>query len=175
VASVEDSMNTQNANAISICSEFEIHLSLEEKAIIDQAKSILVDKFKNHNDFVFNSPDLVADYLKLKISPLDFEVFGVLLLDNQNRLLEDVILQKGSIDSASLYPREVVKVALQYKSSRVAFYHNHPSQNSTPSQADRRITSKLQDALNTVDITVIDHFVIGLEEYTSFVKQGWMN
>lgn len=167
-------MNKQNANAISICSEFEIHLSLEEKAIIDQAKSILVEKFKNKNDFVLTSPDLVADYIKLKISPLEFEVFGVMLLDTQHRLIDDVILFRGTVDSASIYEREVAKLALTHNASAVIFYHNHPSGISEPSQSDRTITRKLQDALNLLSIRTLDHFVVSTDEYTSFANRGWM-
>lgn len=103
----------------------------------------------------------------------DREVFALLLLDNQHRLIEFNELFYGTIDSASVYPREVVKLALERNAAAVIFAHNHPSGDATPSQADKRITSRLKDALALIDVRVLDHFVVG-ETCVSFAERGWI-
>lgn len=100
-------------------------------------------------------------------------MFAVLLLDNQNRLIEFKELFQGTVDAASVYPREVVKVVLEVNAAAVIFAHNHPSGDSTPSQADRRITGRLKDALALVDVRVLDYIVTG-DICTSFAERGWL-
>ncbi|HBB9961634.1 TPA: hypothetical protein JG851_004802 [Vibrio parahaemolyticus] len=95
----------------------------------------------------------------------------MLFVNNQHQLIEFEILFYGTIDATSVYPREVIKRALLWNASAVIFCHNHPSGNAEPSQADRRITRRLKDALVLVDVTVLDHFVVG-REVTSFAKRS---
>ncbi|MEZ8170224.1 JAB domain-containing protein, partial [Vibrio sp. FF266] len=102
------------------------------------------------------------------------EVFGVIFLDSQHRVLRTKEMFNGTIDTASVYPREVVKESLATNAIAVIFYHNHPSGDATPSQADRRITRRLTDALALVDIRVLDHFVVSFEDVVSFVERGWI-
>ncbi|MEZ8076857.1 DNA repair protein RadC, partial [Vibrio sp. FF112] len=99
------------------------------------------------------------------------EVFAVMFLDNQHHLISFEELFFGTIDSASVYPREVVKAALKTNAAAVIFAHNHPSGDATPSQADKRITQRLKDALALVDIRVLDHIVIG-DSAVSFAERG---
>jgi DNA repair protein RadC len=101
------------------------------------------------------------------------EVFAVLLLDNQHRLIEYQELFFGTIDAASVYPREVVKVAFNCNAAAVIFAHNHPSGIAEPSNADKHITQKLRDALALIDIRVLDHFVVG-ETCVSFAERGYL-
>lgn len=99
----------------------------------------------------------------------------MLLLDNQNRLIEFKEQLQGTVDAASVYPREVVKAVLDVNAAAVIFAHNHPSGDSPPppSQADRRITERLKDALALVDIRILDHIVTG-DTCTSFAERGWL-
>lgn len=111
--------------------------------------------------------------MRFKIGGSEREVFAVMLLDNQHRLIEFKELFQGTIDAASVYPREVVKTALKANAAAVIFAHNHPSGDPEPSQADRRITTRLQDALALIDVRVLDHIVVG-EQCTSFAERGWL-
>lgn len=118
-----------------------------------------------------DSPDKARDMLKLKLAPYEHEVFLCLFLDKQHKVIAYEELFRGTIDSASVYPREVVKTALQYNASALIFAHNHPSGIAEPSDADRAITEKLKQALSLVDIRVLDHFIVGETVY-SFAEHG---
>ena len=121
-----------------------------------------------------NTSIKVGTYLQCEIGHYEREVFCVLLLDNQHRLLEFVELFQGTIDSASVYPREVVKLALAKNAAAVILAHNHPSGVAEPSASDRLITKALVDALALVDIRILDHFVVGASEWVSFADRGFM-
>jgi DNA repair protein RadC len=101
-------------------------------------------------------------------------VFGVLFLDSQHRLIEYKEMFNGTIDGAAVYPREVVKEALRLNAAAVVFGHNHPSGIPEPSQADRKITDRLIEALKLVDIRVLDHLVIGNQSTISFASRGYL-
>lgn len=120
------------------------------------------------------SPEQFKLYLATRVEAKEHECFGIVVLDNQHRVITDKILFTGTINAASVYPREVVKLMLEHNGSACAFYHNHPSGVAEPSQADRRITSRLVDALALVDCRVLDHFVIGSRESVSFAERGWI-
>ncbi|MDC9719977.1 MAG: DNA repair protein RadC [Gammaproteobacteria bacterium] len=114
----------------------------------------------------------VGTYLQCEIGNYQREVFCLLLLDNQHRLLEMVELFQGTIDSANVYPREVVKLALAENAAAVILAHNHPSGVAEPSASDLLITQALVDALALVDIRILDHFVVGRHEWVSFADRG---
>ena len=116
----------------------------------------------------------VGTYLQCHIGHYQREVFCVLLLDNQHRLLELVELFQGTIDSASVHPREVVKLALAKNAAAVILAHNHPSGVAEPSASDRLITQALVDALALVDVRILDHVVVGRHEWVSFADRGLM-
>lgn len=120
------------------------------------------------------SPDLVRRYLSAQLRHRTHEVFAVLFLDNQNRLRAFDELFQGTIDGASVYPREVVKRALAHNAAAVILAHNHPSGVAEPSQSDRRITQRLQQALDLVGVRVLDHMVVGDGEVVSFAERGWI-
>ncbi|WP_371876216.1 DNA repair protein RadC [Vibrio sp. HB161653] len=120
------------------------------------------------------SPQHTRCYLSAKLRDRTREVFFVLFLDNQHRVIGEEILFEGTIDSASVYPREVVKQALAHNAAALILAHNHPSGVAEPSQADRRITDRLVDALGLVDIRILDHFVVGDGELVSFAERGWI-
>ena len=103
---------------------------------------------------------------------LPHEVFACLFLDNQHVLIGYEELFRGTIDGANVYPREIVKRSLAVNAAAVIFAHNHPSGVAEPSQADQRLTQRLRAALGTVDIRVLDHFVIGDGDTLSFAERG---
>lgn len=121
---------------------------------------------------LLTSPDLVRNYLSAQLRHQPREVFAVLFLDNQNRLITYEELFFGTIDGASVYPREVVRRALAHNCAAVILSHNHPSGVAEPSQADCRITQRLQAALDLIDVRVIDHMVVGDGEVVSFAERG---
>lgn len=121
---------------------------------------------------VLTSPDATRDYLKLRLRGLSHEVFACLFLDNRHRVIEYQELFRGTIDGASVHPREVVKEAIRWNAAAVIFAHNHPSGVAEPSQADLRITKRLQDALELIDVRVLDHIIVGEQDGTSFAERG---
>ena len=118
-----------------------------------------------------DSPDKARDLIKLKLAPYEHEVFLCLFLDNQHQVIACEELFRGTIDSASVYPREVVKAALQHNAAALIVAHNHPSGVAEPSVADKAITEKLKQALSLIDVRVLDHFIAGETVY-SFAEQG---
>ena len=121
---------------------------------------------------LLREPALVRRYLSSRLREGDRECFVGLFLDSQNRLIASEVLAEGSLGEASVYPREVVKVALRLGAAAVIFAHNHPSGLPEPSEADRRLTGRLRQALATVDVRVLDHFVVGEGEPLSFSERG---
>ena len=118
------------------------------------------------------NPRATRDYLRLQLAPRDHEVFAILFLDNRHRVIEFVPLFRGTIDGASVHPREVVKEALSRNAAAVILAHNHPSGVAEPSQADELITNRLRDALALVDVRVLDHFVVTGDAIVSFAERG---
>jgi len=117
-----------------------------------------------------NSPAETRDYLMTQLKSYQYEVFAVLFLDSQNQIIEFEILFTGTIDSATVHPREVVKRSLHHNASAVILAHNHPSGISEPSDADIQITEHLKQALELIDIQVLDHFIVGDGQPTSFLE-----
>lgn len=128
------------------------------QAVMELARRALSEQM-NETD-VFESPSAVRDWLRLRIGSLPHEVFYVLLLDARNRLIDAVELFRGTLTQTSVYPREVVKLALGCNCAAVILAHNHPSGTREPSAADEQLTQSLKQALALVDIRVLDHFVV---------------
>lgn len=140
--------------------------------VLQVAKKVLAKKVKRGT--AFKSPQAVREFLTVKLGDLEHEVFMLILLDNQHRLIEATELFRGTIDGASVYPREVVKEALMKNAAAVMFAHNHPSGVPEPSAADRTLTERLKAALAVVDVRVLDHFVVGGDSVVSFAERGWI-
>ena len=119
-----------------------------------------------------SDPIMTRRYLKSKLRNYDREVFACLYLDNQHRLIRYQELFFGTIDGASVHPREVVKSVLVENAAAVIFAHNHPSGIAEPSQADERITRHLKSALALIDVWVLDHMIVGDKEVVSFAERG---
>jgi DNA repair protein RadC len=144
---------------------------LSEDQIIAQALEILESRFVRDGE-VLSSPEAVRDYLKLKLARYPYEVFAVLLLDNRHRVISYEELFRGTIDGASVHPREVVRKVIETNAAAVIFAHNHPSGVAEPSQADLRITQRLKEALALIDVRVLDHLIVGEGLGASLAERG---
>ncbi|MDG9760862.1 DNA repair protein RadC [Pseudomonas sediminis] len=142
------------------------------QAVLEMSRRHLAERLRR--DSALESPQAVRDYLKAQLRHEPHEVFGCLFLDAKHRVLAFEVLFRGSIDSASVYPRQVVKRALANNAAAVILTHNHPSGVSEPSQADRVLTQRLKDALALVEVRVLDHFIVGDGEPLSMAELGWM-
>lgn len=145
-----------------------------EDAILSQAAEILARRLtakKNRRKLL--DPADVRRFLQVKIGAEPREHFLALWLDTQHQLIDVETISVGTIDGASVYPREVVKAALLADAAAAIFAHNHPSGVPEPSAADRAITERLKAALGVVDIRVLDHFVVGTT-VVSFAERGWI-
>ena len=133
--------------------------------ILDAARTILARRIRRGASIA--NPRATREFLRLRLAIHDHEVFAILFLDNRHRLIEFVPLFRGTIDGASVHPREVVKEALSRNAASVILAHNHPSGVAEPSQADEMITHRLRDALALIDVRVLDHFVVTGDEIVS--------
>ncbi|MDO2949070.1 DNA repair protein RadC [Aeromonas simiae] len=120
------------------------------------------------------SPSLTYSCLQTLLQEYEHEVFGILFLDSQHRVIKFEELFRGTLDGATVYPREVVKAALACNAAAVILVHNHPSGLPEPSRADRSLTERLQVALGVVEIRLLDHLVIGTEGRVSMAERGWI-
>lgn len=121
---------------------------------------------------LFDSPRGVKDYLRMQLGHLDHEVFSVVFLDAQHRLIRIEDMFRGTLTQTSVYPREVVKRALELSAAGVILAHNHPSGAAEPSRADEHLTRTLASALQLVDVRVLDHLVVCRDEVVSFAERG---
>ncbi|UUM30492.1 RadC family protein [Vibrio japonicus] len=142
------------------------------QAVLEMTQRYLAETLKRGE--ALTSPQQTKLYLSGLLRDKQREEFFVLFLDNQHRVICGEVLFQGTIDAASVYPREVIKRALEHNAAALILAHNHPSGVAEPSQADRRITRRITDALALVDIRVLDHFVVGDGEVISFAERGWI-
>ena len=139
------------------------------QAVLEMSSRHLGEQLKR--EYSLTSPSDTRRYLQSKMRDYQHEVFGCLMLDNKHRVIIFREMFKGSISSASVYPREVVKQALADNAAAVILAHNHPSGIAEPSQSDIHITKRLQQALELVDIRVLDHLIVG-DEVVCFSERG---
>jgi DNA repair protein RadC len=139
-------------------------------AVIELARRALKEEVRRER--LLDSPPKVREYLRLRIGQLGHEVFAALFLDAQNRLIDDEELFRGTLTQTSVYPREVVKRALQHNAAAVILAHNHPSGVAEPSRADELLTRALRDALALVDVRVLDHVIVAGASSVSFAERG---
>jgi len=142
------------------------------QAVLEMARRHLFQTLEAGEEFC--NPAAVRRYLLAHLRDRSREVFCTLFLDTRHRLIRCEDLFQGTIDGASVYPREVVKRALALNAAAVLLAHNHPSGVAEPSDADRRLTRRLVQALELVDVRVLDHMVVGDGEITSFAERGWL-
>ena len=146
------------------------YVAVSTDEIVEVAKAAMNRRVKR--GVTLTSPKVVRDYLALQLGSLEHETFGVMLLDTRHRLIEFVELFRGTIDGASVHPREVVKLALAKNAAALILCHPHPSGVAEPSRADELITTRLRDALALVDIRVVDHIIVAGGEVVSMAERG---
>jgi len=153
--------------------QYHVDGTVSAEDIITMAKRILNRRFAKGR--AMTDPQQSKNFLTLKLSQLEHEVFSILFLNNQHKVIAYEELFRGTIDGASVYPREVLKRALHHNAAAVILSHNHPSGEPEPSQSDIQITQKLQQALNIVDIRILDHIIIGGEDPVSLAERGLLS
>ncbi|WP_329857265.1 RadC family protein [Stenotrophomonas muris] len=146
------------------------YLLATAEQILEAARQAIERKMQRGTSFT--SPAAVKEYLRAKLAGFEHEVFAVLFMDTQHRLIEYAEMFRGTIDGASVYPRELVKEALRLNAAAVIISHNHPSGNPEPSGADRALTQRLKEALGLVDVRVLDHVIVAGTDTTSFAECG---
>lgn len=142
------------------------------QAVLELSRRYLLEQMQRGD--ALTSPALTRRFLVNSLRDREREQFACLFLDSQHRIIGFETLFYGTLDAAAVYPREVLRRCLQLNAGAVIFAHNHPSGIAEPSQADRSITERLEQALALVDIRVLDHFVIGEGEPVSFAERGWL-
>ncbi|CAM3817311.1 hypothetical protein VA7868_02603 [Vibrio aerogenes CECT 7868] len=145
---------------------------IQLQAVLEMMQRYLSETLQRGD--ALTSPQMTKLYLSGLLRDRSREGFYVLFLDNQHRVINEALLFEGTINTASVYPREIVSRALQHNAAALILAHNHPSGVAEPSQSDRHITRRIIDALNLVDIRVLDHFVVGDGEVVSFAERGWI-
>jgi len=140
------------------------------EAVVAAAKAHLSRRVRR--GATLSSPGSVREYLAVKLGALDYEVFGLILVDARHRVLEYVELFRGTIDGASVHPREVVKLVIEKGASAVVAVHNHPSGVKDQSRADEAITRRIKDCLALIDVRLLDHLVVAGPEVLSFAESG---
>ena len=143
---------------------------MTDEQLIQRALDLLAARL--HTGDVLATPAIVQNYLRLHLGKREHEVFVVILLDSQNRVLEILDLFRGTLTQTAVYPREVVKAALAANAGAAIFAHNHPSGLAEPSRADELLTQTLKQALALVDVRVLDHIVVGAASSISFAERG---
>ena len=148
-------------------------LAAHEEAVIDAALAILGARLRQAGG-AFDSPAKVKQFLVLHMAAREREAFGVMFLDAQSRLIEFEVMFEGTLTQTSVYPRELVRRALQLNAASVILSHNHPSGETEPSQADEVLTATVKSALALVDVRTLDHLIVGGLGSMSFAERGLM-
>lgn len=151
---------------------YRIDRSVTCEELLHLAKQALKAKLRKGTKI--SHPRDASAYLQAHLMDLEYEVFGLVCLDTQHRVISNVVLFRGTIDSASVHPREVVKHVFDHNASAVILYHNHPSGNLQPSDGDIRITRRLKEALDLIEVRVLDHCIVSYEGVTSLSEIGQM-
>ena len=138
--------------------------------VLDRAQALIAQRYRAGSP-VLTSPERTREFLRMHLGAYDRETFGVLHLDNRHRLIAAEDLFRGTIDRASVHPREVVKAVLARNAAAIVLYHNHPSGLSEPSAADELITRRLREALALIDVRVLDHLIVA-ESIYSMAESG---
>lgn len=146
--------------------------SAHPEQIINLAQQIISDRLQRGEDIVATSPTDVQRFLQLQLAAKEQEIFAAMFLDTRHRLISFEKMFFGTIDGATVHPREVVKAALKLNAAAVIFAHNHPSGVAEPSQADIAITGRLKSALALLDVRVLDHIVVTADDCISLAQRG---
>ena len=148
------------------------HRPLEADELLRAAEAVVSERM--FRESYLHAPNVVVEFLKTRLALKPIECFCAIFLDNRLGVLAFETVAEGTISSTAVYPREVVKAALRNNASSVIFAHNHPSGSIQPSAEDRLLTERLVTALRTIDVRVLDHFVIGGNESASMAQLGML-
>ena len=140
--------------------------------VLQAAQQVLLSRVQGTD--VLASPQAVRDFLRVKLGTLEHEVFAVVHLDSQNRVIEYVEMFRGTVSQTSVYPREVVRESMMRNSAALLLVHNHPSGSTQPSRADEHLTQTLKAALSLVDVRVLDHLIVAGNDILSMAERGLM-
>jgi DNA repair protein RadC len=138
--------------------------------VLRQARQVLANRVRRGR--AFESPQQVKDYLTVHLGALEHEVFMVVFLDTQHRLIACETMFRGTLTQTSVYPREVIKRALELNAGAIVMAHNHPSGSEEPSRADELLTQTLKAGLQMVDVRVLDHIIVADDATVSFAERG---
>ncbi len=160
-----------NANEQTFCESKGVGQAkyVQLQAVVEMSRRHLQEKIQRGN--AMNNVADVKNYLQSRLQHYPFEVFSCLFLDNKHRVIEYEELFRGTIDSATIHPREVIRRVLHHNAAAVVLAHNHPSGLAEPSKSDQVITNKLKEALNLIEVRLLDHFIIG-DDVVSFAERG---
>lgn len=155
--------------------EYQINPAVDLNSVsLEQLIKITLERIEQSmtREMYSNSPKASADYLSIKYSTLEHEIFGVMWLDQQHGLLATEELFRGTVNQASVFVREVVKSGLAHNAAAAVLFHNHPSGRCSPSHADRHITNEIKQAFELIDIRLLDHLIVGGGIWHSFAEAG---
>ncbi|WP_355584979.1 DNA repair protein RadC [Xanthomonas cannabis] len=147
-------------------------LQMDEEGILLAAATILEQRLQRLGHI--HSPEQAGSYLVARCAHLPHETFGVVFLDTKHHILATEHLFSGTVDACDVHLRVVAKRALELNAVALILFHNHPSGNPEPSEADRKVTERLQEALGLLDIRILDHLVIGGRQHVSLAARGWV-
>lgn len=165
-------MKLHKLKASDIAGQYLIESPVSESDILRMAQQLARQRLAKGR--LLTSPGQVISHLQVLLQHYEHEVFALLLLDSKHRVLGFHELFRGTLDEASVHPREVVKLVLKHNAAAVVLVHNHPSGDPEPSQADRQLTKALKEALSLVGTRTLDHIVVGLEGCVSFAERGFL-
>jgi DNA repair protein RadC len=162
--------NSSSSNVLLVQDIAGVYRPAQAAEVLQAAQQLLLGQVRRLQ--ILTSPQVVRDFLRVRLGALEHEVFAVLHLDSQNRVIEYVEMFRGTVSQTAVYPREVVKEALARNTAGVMLVHNHPSGSAQPSRADELLTQTLKTALALVDVRVLDHLIVAGPEIVSFAELG---
>jgi DNA repair protein RadC len=169
---MEQEMKLHKLKACEATGTYLVDSPVSEADILLMAQQLASQRLRRGRPLI--SPHAVFSHLQTLLGGYEHEVFALLMLDSKHRVLAFKEMFRGTLDAASVYPREVMKICLEYNAAAVILVHNHPSGDPDPSQADRALTLRIQDALILIDIRTLDHIVVGSEGCVSMAEQGYL-
>lgn len=149
---------------------YQANRAIGEQDILNMAKYLARQRLRKGR--TLSSPDACFDYLQMLLQDLEHEVFGVIYLDQQHRIISHEILFRGTINQATVYPREIIKQTLSVNAAAVILFHNHPSGHCQPSSADDQLTDQIQKTLKLIEVRMLDHIVFGQDKHYSYATYG---
>jgi len=166
------SFDSSNSSVLLVRDVAGDYRQVDADEVLQAAQQVLLGRVRGRD--VLASPQAVRDFLRVKLGALEHEVFAVVHLDTQNRVIEYVEMFRGTVSQTSVYPREVVREAMMRNSAAMLLVHNHPSGSTQPSRADEHLTQTLKAALSLVDVRVLDHLIVAGSDILSMAERGLM-